>query len=176
MSEAGVRTYASDKHFSPGVVERWLGYRAEDRDAVLAVAERLRLGENQVRDLLEQLEDIAGRQGSPLAAVLQSAPVRGVLERGLGRNETIHHLRQTLARLRYPQLSQTEEQLRRLIHDLQLPAAVTVEFPKGLEGEHVSVTVKAASACELRACVAALGRALEGKEVERVYALLEGKW
>lgn len=176
MSESAVRAYASSKHFSPVALERWLACHTEDRDAFLGVAERLRLGENQVRDLLEQLEDIASRRGSNLAQILASPPVRDVLERRLARNESIHALRQALRRLRYPQLASVEAQLRQLINELELPVGVKVEFPQDLEGEHLTVTLKAASAAELRARVASLVGAIGLEQVDRVYALLEGKW
>jgi len=176
MSDSAVRAYAAGKRFAAGTLDRWLAQKDEDRDAFLAVAERLRLGENQVRDLLEQVEDIAVRQGTCPAAVLRDAAVTSVLDRGLGRNETIHALRRALRRLRYPELSRAEAELSRLIKELELPSGVKLELPEGLESERLSVRVTASSAHELRALAASLGRAVGLEQIDRMYSILEGKW
>jgi hypothetical protein len=176
MSESAIRTYAASKRIGDPTLERWLSQRSGDRDAVLALVERLRLGENQVRDLIDRLEDVAARRGSSPGAVLADPAVRAVLERGLGRNQTIHALRLALNRLRYPQMAVVEEELRRLVGGLRLPSGVRVELPADLEGDSVAVVVSAPTASELRARLQSLAGAVAGEEVDRIYALLEGKW
>ncbi len=176
MSEAAVRAYAEAKRFGAATVERWLGHAETDRAALLALAERLRLGENQFRDLLDQLEDIAARQQSSPAAVLASAPVHAVLERGLGRNEAINALKVALRRLRYPQLSAVEASLAALAKQLRLPAGAGLEFPENLEGSQVTITLRAGSPAELRARAASLVAAVARDEVDEMFRLLEGRW
>lgn len=176
MSEADVRAYAAERHFSAPTLARWLAEAAADRDALLTLAERLRIGENQFRDFYDDATDVATRDGCSIAAVLEGVAVRDALARPMGRNEAIKALKLALRRLRYPQLTTVEQRLATLAKDLRLPAGVRIEFPANLEGEQVTVLLRAGSAAELRAQSAALAAAVRGDAVDTIFALLEGRW
>jgi hypothetical protein len=176
MSEQKARTYAREKRFSGSTLDRWLARRPCDRDALLDLAVRLRLGQNQFCDLFDRMEDIAARQGSSLKEVMDSPSVVAVMSRGLGRNEAIKALKSVLRRLRYPQLSEIEERLAALVRAIHLPSGARIEFPANLEGEHVSVTLTADSAAALRLQAAALVSALDGPQFDTIFDLLEGEW
>jgi hypothetical protein len=176
MSDDAVRAYAAGKHFGAASLERWLAHDEAGRLALLAVAERLRLGENQLRDVLEAAEDVAARQGSSLAAVLTGKEVSTALGAEVGRNEAIKGVKNALRRLRYPQLSAAEGRLKGLIGKLGLPAGVSAEAPPNLEGENLTVTLRARSAAELRARAAGVVGALNGPEVDEIFAILGGEW
>jgi hypothetical protein len=98
------------------------------------------------------------------------------LARGLGRNEAVRALKQSLRRLRYAQLAAMEERLAAITKALRLPAGVEVHFPENLEGEEVSVRLRAKSAAQLRAQVETLSSAMRRAEVEEIFRLLEGDW
>jgi hypothetical protein len=176
MSEDSVRAYAAGKHFGAATVERWLAHDGAGRDALLALAERLRLGENQFRDVLDTAEDVAARAGSSVAAVLGGADVSAALGADLGRNDAIKAVKQALRRLRFPQLSAAEERLQSLIGGLGLPAGATLEVPPNLEGRELRVTLRGRSAAELRTRAAGLAAALGRPEVDEIFAVLGGEW
>jgi hypothetical protein len=176
MPEAEILAYAHAKRFGAGTTRRWLGCGDAEREALLVLAERLRLGENQFRDVLDQLEDIAARRGLGLAAVLAEAPLRQVIEGNLGRNEAIRALKLLLRRLRYPQLVESERRLAELARGLGLPAGVRVVPPENLEGDHLCVTLRARSAKELRAQARALAIASEKHEIDEMFERLGGNW
>ena len=176
MSEAAVRAYAQEKHFSAATLERWLDRPEAEREILLQMVQRLRLGENQFRDIIDQLEDVAARQRSTLVAVVGSAPIRETLERGLGRNETIRMLKHHLRRLRYPQLASAEQRLAELAKHLRFPTGVRIDFPEHLEGEYLTVTVRARSVAELQAQAASLTSAAHRTELEEMFSVLEGNW
>src|SRR5262245_1618753 len=176
MSESAVRAYAAEKRFAAATVARWLAHAPSDRDALLELATRLRLGENQLRDMLDDLAAIGARRGCGIATVLDDADLRVVLARPLGRNEAVKALKQVLRRLRYPQLSAAERRLAELVRSLRLPAGVSFTLPENLEGEQVAVTLRARSATELRAQSAALTAALHGAVVDELFAVLGGRW
>jgi len=175
MSDDAVRAYGRGRRFSDATMQRWLRHAAPDREAMLQLAERLRLGENQFRDLLDVLEDIASRQESAIATVIGTEPVAAVLARGLGRNETLRALRHALRRRRYPQLVQAETAMADLARRLRLPAWTRVEWPENLEGDELSVTIRAGSATELRARLGEVAAALARPEVDEMFRLLEGE-
>src|SRR5512144_2798240 len=130
MSESQVRAYAAERHFGTALVERWLGQKPVDREALLGLAVQLRLGENQLRDVIDDLTAIGARRNCGPAAVLGIDEVRAVLARRLGRNEAIRALKQALRRLRYPQLSAVERDLAARVKALRLPAGVRVDLPE----------------------------------------------
>lgn len=176
MSEPAVRAYAAEKRFSAATLERWLTQPPVDRDALLELAARLRLGENQLRDILDDLAAIGSRRDCGIDTLLQGADLRAVLGRALPRNEAIKALKQALRRLRYPQLSAAQQHLAALGKALGLPAGVCIDVPENLEGEHIAVTLRAGSAAELRAQARAVAAALRGSAVDEMFALLEGHW
>jgi hypothetical protein len=176
MSESAVRAFAEARRFAAATRERWLALAPADRDALLEIAERLRLGENQFRDLLDDLTAIAARHGVALGAVARGQEMAAVLARPLGRNEAIKAVKQVLRGLRYPQLERAAERLAALGKQLQLPAGVCIELPEQLEGEHLAVTLRARSAAELRAQARAVTQALQGDALDEMFAVLEGRW
>lgn len=176
MSESAVRAYAAEKRFAGGLLARWLAQPADGRDALLELAGHLRLGENQLRDVLDDLAAIGARRDCGIAAVLGDDAVRGVLARSLGRNEALRALKQTLRRLRYPQLSQAEQRLAELVRSLRLPSGMRVELPENLEGEHIALTLRARSAAELRAQARALAAAVQNDALDEMFAVLGGEW
>jgi len=176
MSEAAILDYVREKRFGLATVERWLRKPEADREALLALAVRLRLGENQFRDFLDDLEAIASRLQTAPARVLQSEAVAAVLSRGLGRNESIKALKRALRRLRYPRLVQIEERATALAKSLALPSGAKMALPENLEGEFVTVTLRAISANDLRAQARALSALAGRPEMEEIFRLLEGDW
>ena len=175
MSETAIRTYAGERRFSEAVLRRWLGHSHADREKLLHVAEQLRLGENQLRDILDTVEDIKARDGETIAEIFGRAPVAAVLQQGRGRNETIHALKRVLRELRYPQLSAVEVGLFDLVKQLRLPAGVRLEFPHNLEGEEIAITVRAASADELRRRIRQLAALVDHQELDAMFRLLAGE-
>jgi hypothetical protein len=176
MSEAAITGYALAKHFRPAVLERWLGCVHADREALLAITEALRLGENQFRDVFDQAEEIAARRRSSIAEVLGATPIRDLLARGLGRNESVRALKQCLRRLRYPQLAAIETRLAAATKALHLPPAVALCLPENLEGEEVSLCLRAKSAAQLREQLESLSAAMQRSEVDEIFRLLGGDW
>jgi hypothetical protein len=171
-----VRAYAGAKRFAAVTVERWQRWEEADQNALLTIVERLRLGENHVRDLLDALEAIVARRSCTFADVLAEQSVTAVLAAGHARNETVHALKLALRRLRFPQLTATEERLRATVKQMGLPTGATITLPEGLEGEEVLLSVRATSAAELRRRVAAVAAAVDGAAVDEIYRVLGGEW
>jgi len=176
MSESvasAARAFAASRRFSAATRDRWLRLRDDDRNTLLQLAERLRLGENQFRDLLDWSEEIAVRDRCSIAAVWARAPMATALARDLGRNEMIAAIKSALRRLRFPQLAAVETRLAELARRLKLPRGVRIRFPEHLEGDEVSVEMSARSAAGLRAQADALQRALSAPEFDEIFRALE---
>lgn len=172
-SADGIRAFAAARRFSATTVERWLRFAERDRVVLLRLAERLRLGENQFRDLLDWSEEIAVRERCSVADVWQREALTSVLARPLGRNEMIVAVKAALRLLRFPQLAAAEARLAELIRRLKLPRAIQVRLPEHLEGNEVRIELAGRSAAALRDHAAALQRALDAPLVEEIFRALE---
>lgn len=178
MSEASVydrvRAYAAERRFRVATIERWTTLEVADAESLLDLAERLRLGENQLRDLWDWLEEVAIREGRSVADVLASGSLRDAFGSGLGRSDQHKRFKAALRRLRYPRLAAQEERIRGLVEQLSLPAAVRVEVPDFLEGDYVTVSADVKDAKSLRRIAEALAVAAESSECATIFRLLDG--
>jgi len=169
-----VRAFAAERRLRPTCIDRWLALSATDGSALLTLASELRLGENQLRDLWEWAEEIALRDASTLAAVLESEPLRSVRGSRLGRADALKAFKAALRRLRFPEMAAQERRIAALVDRLGLPAGVRVQWPEFLEGDSLRVVIDARGAGALRAAAYALGEAAQRAECAEIFSLLDG--
>lgn len=149
--ETALRAFTAERRYGAATVERWLALDSADAQALLDLARELRLGEHQMGDLWEWAEEIAGRDGTSLARVLEREPVAAARQaRNLGRNDRLKLLKAALRRLRFPQLSATQDRLAALVRQLDLPRNVRLSFPEFLEGDDLRIEIVADSAASLQ--------------------------
>lgn len=172
--DRAIRTFAHERRYSAPTVERWLALDASDGLALLKLAQELRLGENQLRDLWEWAEEIAQRDHASLAQVLALEPVAAPRRsRSLGRSDKLKLIKTALRRLRFPQLAATEERLVTLVRELDLPGNIRVTFPEFLEGDEVRVEIVADSVASLEAAADRLRAAVETPACKAIFQVLE---
>ena len=167
-----IRAYAGARAFSVATTERWLRLAAPDADALLQLATELRLGENQLRDLWDWAEEIAGRDRLTLQNVLAAQPIAAARARALGRNDKLTTIKSALRRLRYPQLVALEDRLEVLIRSMRLPRHVRITLPAHLEGDDVRIEIAVRSADAWRSAAAALLAAADSPECSELFNLL----
>ena len=165
--------YAQQKRLNPQTVARWQAWAEPDQAALLELVQALQLGENHLRDFLDWCEEIALRDGGSVTTLLARSEVRRPLTAQLGRNDKLKAVKDALRKLRYPRLSQLEEELRTAVKALDLGGRVQVSFPPSLEGEDITVEIKARSAKELAEHVARIRQRLEDGALQRLFALLD---
>ncbi len=170
--EAAFRAVAAARKYSDVTVDRWLRLSPDDGAVVLALAQELRLGDNQLRDLWEWAEEIAARDGTSLVQVLAAEPIDAARRRTVGRNDKLKLIKGALRRVRFPQLAAVEDQLGRLIDELGLPPSVRVTLPDFLEGDELRVEITARSAAALRDAAARLLAASESPACSALFELL----
>jgi hypothetical protein len=165
--------YAQHKHLSAQTLGRWQVWREEDRAALLSLAEELQLGENHLRDFLDWLEEIVLRDGSTVCSLLARPELRRPLDAKLSRNDKLKAVKDALRKLRYPQLSRLEDNLRAAVKALDLGGRVRVSFPPAFEGDEVTVEITARNVKELDESVTRLQRQLDDGALQRVFDLLD---
>jgi hypothetical protein len=170
---AAVRVYADTRHLGAAVVERWYAWRVADAEALLGLAEALGLGGNQIVDIMTALEEIAARDGTSPAAVLAGPEIRGLLATRLGRADKIKRLKTLLRVRRYPRLTALERALEADVRALGLGSGVRVCFPPDLEGNEITVEVRARNGAALGKAVDRLHAAVRAGGFDRLFRRLD---
>src|SRR5581483_2741427 len=168
-----IRSYCRSKGFHLHTEARWLGYNEADRSALLEMIREVRPGENHFKDLLDWLDEIALRDGTPIATHLQKELSGVVTDPRLGRNDKLKRLKEELRRLRFPRLAGIEDEIHRRIRNLKLPRGISINVPPGLEGGGVGVKIEATSQEHLRRLAADASRAIDSDEMKQIFTMLD---
>lgn len=140
---------------------------------MLDVAQVLRLGRNQILDVMTWLEELSLRDHTSPAALLGTREIREVLSASLGRGDRLKRLKAVLRAKRYPRLVSLEKALEAEVRALGLGSAVRIRFPRALEGNEVTVEVRARQPAALRAAVGRLSAAVTEGRFDRMFQLLD---
>ena len=165
--------YAQEKRLSAQTLQRWQSWSEEDQAALMTVAKELHLNDNQLRDFLDWLEEIVARDGMTVRVILDRTEVQRPLEARLSRNDKLKAVKEALRKIRYPRLSQLEEDLRVAIKALDLGNRVRVSFPPALEGNEITLEIKAPNVQEIRDSLTQLQQKLDDGSLQRVFELLD---
>ena len=170
--EREIRAYARERGFHAETIERWVGMSGADARALWELAREMRLGENQLRDLLEWAEEVAARDRTTLAAVFACDPLRAARQGAGGRNDRLKALKASLRRLRFPTLAKTQDRIGELIAGLDLPPGVRLTVPDFLEGDDVRAEIVARDPASLAAAARRLADAAATPACGEIFELL----
>jgi hypothetical protein len=165
--------YSQEKRLSAQTLRRWQSWAEEDQAALLVMASELRLNENQLRDFLDWLEEIVTRDGVTVRDILGRGDLRHLLQANLSRNDKLRAVKEALRKIRYPRLSRLEDDLRAAVKALDLGSRVRVSFPAALEGDEITVEIKARSVQELSSGLVTMQQKLADGSLRRVFELMD---
>jgi hypothetical protein len=176
MSETEIRDYTIARGFHPRTLERWLSWERADRDALAELAQKLKIGENHLRDLMDWLEEIALRDRLSIHDVLCSQAIARVeTDPRLGRADKLKRIKEQVRRLRFPRLAETEDAIRNKVQALKLGPEIRLSVSAGLEEGGLQVEFKATSHDEFKRIVAQLIDAAEKDSIREIFELLAGR-
>lgn len=176
MASDRIIAYGNARRFREETLARWLQLSDADQEALFDLTQALQLGENHFRDFLEWLEEISLRDGVSLGELLRGERFSRVLtDPRLSRNDKLNGLKEEVRRLRFPRLSQIENDIRKKIGELKLAPRIQVNVPPALEGGALTIQMRATSYEQLKQLLAELERALERDAAREVFALLAGR-
>jgi hypothetical protein len=164
-----IAAYAQLKRLSPQTLSRWQVWTETDQAALWEIVYELQLGENHLRDFLDWCEESSLRDGQTIAALLARSEIRQPLTAKLGRNDKLKVVKEALKKIRYPRLSRLQEDLGAAIKALDLGARVRVSLPPSLEGDEITVEIKARNAKELRDSLQRLQQRLDDGTIQRLF-------
>jgi hypothetical protein len=143
---------------APFPVARQLAlFSEEERAAVFP--HLLPLGQNKQKEVLENLWEVARRDGVSAVDVLSSEPIRAAAGAGsLSSLQRSEGVRRALYRMRFPAASRREEAFDETIRRLDLPREVGLTPPPFFEKNEVRISFPARSPEALRSILDRLGR------------------
>jgi hypothetical protein len=168
-----ISTYAQEKRLSPQTLARWQAWGEEDQASLLAVVQVLQLGENHLRDFLDWLEEITARDGGTARELLTRTEISQLLQSTLSRNDKLKAVKEAVRRIRYPRLSRLEEEVRAGVKALDLGNRIQLSFPPTLEGEEITVEIKARNPQELIDHLHRLQHRVADGSLLRLFALFD---
>ena len=143
------------------------------RDALLSVAEDLRLRTGQIVTALDLLDEIAVRERVPPAAILSREELRRIIGGSGSGPARASAFLISLRSIRYPRLAAATEELRAEISALRLPRGVSLKLPKELGSDELTISIQAGNPAQLERAVAALTEKIGG--LARIFDLLGGR-
>ena len=175
MSESAFQSFAAAKGFHPQTLARWLSWPAEDRGVLAKLALDLKIGENQLRDLMDWSEEIALRDGIAMAAIFAGKAVDDIAtDPRLGRADKVKRIKESLRRMRFPRLVQVEDEIHGKIRALKLQPEIRVNVPPGLEGGRLQIEFSVTNQQEFKLLAEKLAAAAETTFSHEIFALLGG--
>ena len=170
--DAEIRTLAQDRRLPDSHLERWLAMDPASRGSLLTHAQHLGLRTGQLVSALELLEEIAVRERITVAEILSRDEIRRIADAPGSAPSRASAFIETLRRTRFPRLRKMQERLRAEIAALKLPRGLSLDLPRQLGSDELTVSLRVRSADELSKLVAALNRSSAG--LARIFELLGG--
>jgi hypothetical protein len=168
-----IRTLAAERRLSESHLTRWLAMDAPSRAAMLEIARTLRLRTGQLVTALDTLEEIAVRECVTVADVLNRSEIRRIANGPGSAPSRASALLDALRTLRFPLLKKMQEQLRSEVSSLKLPRGISLDLPKDLGSDEVTVSLRVRSAAELAHLLEALEQRRPG--LARILEMLGGR-
>jgi hypothetical protein len=172
-TDAQIRELAAERRLPQSHVDRWLAMDPPSRAAMLDIARALRLRTGQLVTALETLDEIAVRDQITVAAILDQPEIRRIANGSGSAPSRASALLEELRTLRYPLLKRMQDELRSEVSALKLPRGISIDLPKDLGSDELTVSLRVRSGADLAHLLDALDRSRSG--LTRIIEMLGGK-
>jgi hypothetical protein len=171
--DAHIRELAAERRLPQSHLERWLAMDPPSRAAMLDIAQALRLRTGQLVTALDTLDEIAVRDQTTVATILDQPEIQRIANGSGSAPSRASALLEALRTLRYPLLKRIQEQLRTEVSALKLPRGISIDLPKELGSDELTVSLHVRSGADLAHLLDALDRSRSG--LTRIIEMLGGK-
>lgn len=142
---------------------------------VAKLALDLKIGENQLRDLMDWSEEIALRDGIAMAAIFAGKAIDSIAtDPRLGRADKVKRIKESLRRLRFPRLAQAEDEIQDKIRALKLQPEIRVTVAPGLEGGRLQIEFSVINQQDFKRVAEKLAAAAATTSTSEIFVLLGG--
>ena len=171
--DAQIRALAAERRLPQSHLDRWLAMDPPSRAAILDIARTLRLRTGQLVTALDTLDEITVRDHVTVAAILERQEIRRIATGSGSAPSRASALLEALRTLRYPLLKKMQDELRTEVSALKLPRGISIDLPKDLGSDELTVSLRVRSGAELAHLLDALDRSRSG--LTRIIEMLGGK-
>ena len=171
--DAQIRELADERRLPSSHLDRWLAMDPLSRAAMLEIARALRLRTGQLVTALDVLDEITVREHVTVAVILDRPEIRRIANGSGSAPSRASALLEALRTLRYPLLKRMQDEIRSEVSALKLPRGISIDLPKELGSDELTVSLRVRSAVELAHLLNALDRSRPG--LTRIIEMLGGK-
>jgi hypothetical protein len=171
--DAQIHVLAAERRLPQSHLDRWLAMDPLSRAAMLNIARALRLRTGQLVTALDIVEEISVRDQMTVAAILDRLEIRRIVDGSGSAPSRASALLEALRTLRYPLLKRMQDELRSEVSALKLPRGISIDLPKELGSDELTVSLRVRSGAELAHLLDALDRSRSG--LTRIIEMLGGK-
>jgi hypothetical protein len=168
-----IRAVAGERRLPSSHLAKWLAMDQLSRAAMLEVARTLRLRTGQLVTALDTLDEIGVREHLTIAAILDRPEVRRITNGSGPAPSRASALLEALRTLRYPLLKRMQDDLHAEASALKLPRGISLDLPKDLGSDELTVSLRVRSGAELAHLLEALDQKRAG--LTRIIEMLGGK-
>jgi hypothetical protein len=176
MKFNSINEYISSRRIEGTLKDRLCALCGEDGRRLLELLCHLSPSGNTLRDYLALIDDIAARDNSSVAMVLEDQQIQKFLadDSLANRKEKQGLIKQQLELMRYPEKARILGELKDCQKNIVKKYGLRVEFPKDLEGDNLSITLNGRSPEAMREASSSFQALVKGEEIPRMYRLLLG--
>ena len=157
--------------------ERLWGASANDAEALAQIVVALRPSARTMGLIVDLLEEIAIRDARSTAAVCGATALQAILKDESKSNKERQGLyRRALEQIRFPQVVAVKERVGQLRQELVAEHNVELGIPAELEGDSVTVTIRARSNEELRQRLLAAATLANDERLQELFSILQGEF
>ncbi len=130
-----IKRYIVEEGVSLENAVRLLEFSPEDQAEIARVVSKLKLGENKLKEVLTFLREISLRDGLAVREMVREEIGKLASDMALSKVQKTHRVRRRLREMRYPQLTQLEEDFRGKLKGLGLSPGISLQPPPYFEGD-----------------------------------------
>jgi len=160
-----IKRYIVEEGVSLENAIRLLEFSREDQAEIAGLVSELKLGENKLKELLIFLREISLRDGLTMREVVRGEIRAVASDMALSKVQKTHRVRRRLREMRYPQLTQLEEDFRGKLKGLGLSPGISLQPPPYFEGDTFRLELGFRNVGEFKAILSKLMEASERTEL-----------
>lgn len=167
--EEEIKAYVIKEEVSRSNIRLLAKMNSEDRMALLSLLDRLRLGENRLREVLTLLMEISARDRIQITRIVGLPEIQAILSKeDLPPLQRTERVKRVLMTLRYPKMRELEEAFEGRLEKLHLPKGVVIDHSPYFEGKGLKMELQFKSIEEFQAILSILSQLAEKEEFKEM--------
>lgn len=178
---SALQSFLQDRQVEGEFRAQLLALDAGTQAAVGQLVSVLAPSANALRELLSMATDVAARDRVTLQDVLSEREILTLVadldsqQRSSNKKQLFAEVKQHLFARRYPEVARVQSRLAALQKEIATRFGLRVELPPELEGDTLSVSIKARSVDDFAKLGAAMQELSRSQQLREIYALLKGE-